>query len=238
MMQPSGCGKAGYKPQRWSEPLNTYNTRLGFTQQPESQKVVFSDDETPTQRGCAMSPCSEFLCKTPGHQTSTKCGHLVPVNLARYLPVISERKDICTVICRVEIVYCTVKLWKKKINWTLGTGSIHQLGLNVVKSFIQKQWSWNFRKHWYISFVIDPKQVFSMFPVCAKRKWTISVWFKLFHPLCFLTYLTLPSLPRLGMVTKLKAHSPPISVCGYKLKQSTEIILVSPDLHWISAART
>lgn len=130
------------------------------------------------------------------------------------------------------------KVVKKKINWTLGTGSIHQLGLNVVKSFIQKQWSWNFRKHWYISFVIDPKQVFSMFPVCAKRKWTISIWFKLFHPLCFLTYLTLPSLPRLGMVTKLKAHSPPMSVCGYKLKQSTEIILVSPDLHWISAART
>lgn len=103
-----------------------------------------------------------------------------------------------------------------------------------MKCFIQKKWHWKFTKHQCISFLIDQKQVFSMFPSCTKKKLPVSVWTNLFHLLRLLPFLAKTCW--YGHQTETPQSTR--FVCGYELKHSTETILVSPYIGWIYAAGT
>ena len=102
-----------------------------------------------------------------------------------------------------------------------------------MKCFIPKKWSWKFIEYQCISFLIDPKQVFSLFPSCIKKKLSVLVWTKLFHLLCLVPFLAKTCW--YGHQTETPQST---QDCGYKLKHFTEIILVSPDTCWIYAAGT
>lgn len=89
--------------------------------------------------------------------------------------------------------------------------------------FVQKTWSWKSENINAFHFWSD--QVFSMFPSYTKKKKNDLFQF---GPI-FSAFSS--SWPRLvALVTKLKPHSQPKSVCGYNFKHSTEITLVSLNL--------
>lgn len=122
---------------RRSEPLNMW-IGLGFTQQPGSPRVIAKDEPLFAEWLCShisLSPallvCGRCLpsslgvlgCRNyqgitqavlMGCQSTTKGGLLAPVILARYLLLILKRKGICTLMCRLEIVYWIVNFRKNK----------------------------------------------------------------------------------------------------------------------------